>query len=101
MENIETQGLEYRKVEELLEDRNANVFDPFLLNGPIKAMKQKLNFLRDQGTNLHNIYQSFFHLFATEKNLWFPKICGMVCKQLFSVRKIHNEPQPLHHSVSC
>ena len=39
MKNIEDQGLEYQKVEELLEDRNADVFDPVLLNGPIKAVK--------------------------------------------------------------
>ena len=67
MENIETRGLEYKKVEELLDDRNVDVFDPVLLNGPIEAVKQKLNLLRDQGTDLHNIYQSFFHLFPTEQ----------------------------------
>ena len=67
MKNIETRGLEYQNIEEMLDDRNANVFDPILLNGPIEAVKQKLNFLRDQGTDLHNIYQSFFHLFATEQ----------------------------------
>ena len=67
MENIETRGLEHKKVEELLDDRNANVSDPVLLNGPIEVVKQKLNLLRDQGMDLHNIYQSFFHLFATEQ----------------------------------
>ena len=47
MENIETQGLKYQKVEELLDDRNADVFDPVLLNGPIEVVKQKWNLLRD------------------------------------------------------
>ena len=47
MENIETQGLEYQKVEELLDDRNDDFFDLVLLNGPIEALKQKLNLLRD------------------------------------------------------
>ena len=47
MENIEDQGLEYHRVQELLEDRNADVFELVLLNGPIKAVKPKLNFLRD------------------------------------------------------
>ena len=47
MENIETQGLEYHKVEELLEDRNADVFYPILLNGPIEAVKHRLNVLKD------------------------------------------------------
>ena len=36
MENIQTQVLEYPKVEELLDDRNADVFDPVLLNRPLK-----------------------------------------------------------------
>ena len=39
MENIETHGLQYKKVEELEDDRNADVLDPVLLNGPIEAMK--------------------------------------------------------------
>ena len=56
MKNIETRGLEYQNVEEMLDDRNADVFDPILLNGPIEAIKQMLNFLRDQGMDLHNIY---------------------------------------------
>ena len=73
MENIETQGLEYQKVEELLEDRNADVFDPVLLNGPIESMKQKLNLIRDQGMDLHNIYQSSFHLFSIEQTLGCPE----------------------------
>ena len=67
MENIETHGLEYQKVEELLDHRNADVFYPVLLNGHIEAMKHKLNLIRDQGMDLHNIYHSFFHLFSTEQ----------------------------------
>ena len=47
MENIEDQGLEYQKVEEPLEDRNADVFYPVLLNGPIEAVKHRLNVLKD------------------------------------------------------
>ena len=52
---------------------NDDVFDPILLNGRIEAMKQKLNLLKDQGKELHNIYQSFFHLFATKQTLGFPE----------------------------
>ena len=76
MENIETHGLEYQKVEELLDDRNVDVFDPVLLNGPIEAVKQKLNFLRDQGTTPHNISISPFFTFLllnkplVSQNLW-------------------------------
>ena len=47
MENIETQGLEYQEVEELLDDGNADVFYPILLNGPIEAVKHKFNSPRD------------------------------------------------------
>ena len=86
MENIETHGLEYQKVEELLEDRNADVFDPILLNGCIEAMKQKLNLLKDQGKELHNIYQSFFHLFSTEQSPGFPKFVEW-CVNNYSLSK--------------
>ena len=75
MKNIETRGLEYQNIEEMLDDRNSDVFDPILLNGPIEAVKQKLNLLRDRGTDLHNIYQSFFTILLLNKplvarNLW-------------------------------
>ena len=100
MENIEIQGLEYQKVEEVLDDRNADVFDLVLLNGPIEAMKQKLNLIRDLGMDLHNIYLSFFTFFQLKKPLVL-EIFGLVCRQLFFVKKSHNEPRPLHHSVSC
>ena len=39
MKNIETRGLEYQNVEEMLDDRNVDVFEPILLNGPIEAVK--------------------------------------------------------------
>ena len=42
-------------------------------NGPIEAMKQRLNVIKNQGINLHNIYRSFFHLFYTKQTLGFPK----------------------------
>ena len=79
-----------------MDDRNADVFDPVLLNGPIEAMKQKLNLLRDQRTDLHNIYQSFFHLFATEQTpgfLEFVELC--VNNYSLSERVIMN----LNHST--
>ena len=49
-------------------------FYPILLNGPIEAMKHRLNVLKDQGTDLHNIYKSFFHFFSTEQAPGFPEL---------------------------
>ena len=39
VEIVESQILEYQKIEELFEDRDAEVFDTILLNGPIDAIK--------------------------------------------------------------
>ena len=58
VENVEAQSLEYQKVEELFEDRDVDFFDTILLNGPIDIVKQKLKLLKDQGTDIHNVYQS-------------------------------------------
>ena len=67
MENIETQGLKNQKVEELLEDRNVDVFDLVMLNGPIDVVKQSLNVIKYHGNGLQKIYQSFFHFYSIEK----------------------------------
>ena len=66
VENVEAQNLEYQKVEELFEDRDAEVFDTILLNGPIDIVKQKLKLLKDQGTDIHNVYRYYFHFFTTD-----------------------------------
>ena len=88
MENIESEGLEYQIVEQLLDDRNADVLDLVLLNGPIEAMRPNLNLLRDEGTNLHNIYQYFFHLFATEKTLGFQEFVDWCVKNYSLLERV-------------
>ena len=42
-----------------------------MLNGPIDTIKQKLKFLKDQGTDIHNVYHSYFHFFTTDQTLNF------------------------------
>ena len=39
IENVEAQNLEYHKIEELFEDKDAEVFDTILLNGPLDTIK--------------------------------------------------------------
>ena len=58
VESMEVQDLEYQKVEEAFEDKDLEVFDTLLLNGPIGDVKEKLRLLKEQGTDVHNIYQS-------------------------------------------
>ena len=60
VENVEALSLEYHKVEELFEYRDAEVFEPFFLSGPIDTVKHKLKLLKDEGTDIHNFYQSYF-----------------------------------------
>ena len=57
----------------MFEDRDVDVFYSILLNGPIDIVKKKLKLLKDQGTDIHNIYQSYFHFFTTDQTLKFPK----------------------------
>ena len=38
-----------------------------LLNGPIGNVKEKLRLFKEQGTDVHNIYQSYFHFFTTDQ----------------------------------
>ena len=61
VESVEAQSLEYQRVEELFEDRDVDsVFDTILLNGLIDVVKQRLNLLKDKGTDINNVYQSYF-----------------------------------------
>ena len=72
VESVEAQNLEYQNMKELFEDRDDEVFDTILLNGPIYTLTKKLKLLKYQGNNIHNIYQSYFHFFATDQTLNYP-----------------------------
>ena len=39
------------------------------INGPIGEVKENLSLLKEQGNHVHNIYQSYFHFFATNQTL--------------------------------
>ena len=70
---VEVQNLEYHRIEEVFEDKVSNIFDTILSNGPIDVVKTKLKLLKDQGTEVHSIFRSYFHYFSTEKTLNFPE----------------------------
>ena len=73
VEELTTQNLEYQNIEELFKDKDSEVFDTILLNGPVETVQNKLKLLRDQGPDVHNIYRSFIHHFSTDQTLSFPK----------------------------
>ena len=56
VESVEPKSLAYQKVEKLFEDRDTEVFDTIMLNGPIDVVKKRLKLLKDQGSHIHNIY---------------------------------------------
>ena len=56
VESMEVRDLQYQKVEEDFEDRDVEVFDMLLLNGPIGEVKEKRRLLKEHGTDVHNIY---------------------------------------------
>ena len=71
VEEVEVQNLEYHRIEEVFEDKESDIFDTILLNGPIDSVKAKLKPLKDQGTEVHGIFKSYFHYFTTEQTLNF------------------------------
>ena len=65
VEEVEAQNLEYQRIEEVFEDKDSNILDTILLNGPIDAVKTKLKLLKDQVTEVYSIFRSSFHYFST------------------------------------
>ena len=71
VEELEVQNLEYQKNEELYDDKDSEVFDTILLNGPIEFINKKIKILKDTGTDVHGIYRSYFHHFSIDQTLSF------------------------------
>ena len=67
VEDLEALNLEYQKIYELFEDKDSEIFDTILLNGPIEAVKNKLKLIKDQGIEIHSVYGSYIHYFSTYK----------------------------------
>ena len=86
VENVEAQNLEYQKIEELFEDKDAEFLDTILINGHVDTIKEKLNLLKYQGTNIHNVYQSYFHYFTTNQTLRCPDFIDW-CANNYSISK--------------
>ena len=87
VEVLSDQNLEYEKIEEFFEDRDSEIFNTILLNGPIEIVKNKRKLLRDQGTDVHSVYKSFFHFFSTNQTLNCPEfITGMLLVTLLPRR---------------
>ena len=50
IEEGEAHNLEYQRIEEVFEDKDSNIFDTILFNGPIDSVKTKLKLLKYKGT---------------------------------------------------
>ena len=73
VDSMEVDNPKSQKIEEAFEDRDIEIFDTLLLNGPNSEVKEKLRLLKENGTDVHNIHQSFLHLFATNQTLDCPQ----------------------------
>ena len=71
VEGVESQALEYQKIEEVLEDKYCEVFDTILLVSFVDHLKTKIKVLKDQGIDIHRVFNSYFHFFCTEQTLSF------------------------------
>ena len=88
VEELMAQKLEYHKIEELSEDIDSEVFDTILLNGLVETIKNKMNLLRDQGTDVHDICWLFFHHFSTYKTLSCPEFVDVCTASYFSFGRV-------------
>ena len=64
MAGSEELGVSCQKVEESFEDKNVEVFYTILLNETIEMAKNKLKILKDQGSDTHGVFMSFFYFFS-------------------------------------
>ena len=83
-----TQNLEYQKIQEISEDRDSEIFDTILLNQPVETMRNKLKLLRDQGTDMQDIYRSFFHHFSIDQNLNCPEFLNWCATSYSSSERV-------------
>ena len=60
-------GVSCQKVEESFEDKNAEIYDTILLNETIETAKNKLKILKDQGSDNHGVFRSFFYFFSVDQ----------------------------------
>ena len=71
VDSMEVDNPKGQKIEEAFEDRDIEIFDTLLLNGPISDVKENMRLLKEQRTDMHNIHQSFFHLFAIDQTPYY------------------------------
>ena len=73
VEGVESQALEYQKIEEVFEDKDCEVFDTLLSYGSVYQLKSKLKLLKNQRTDVHGVYRYSFQFLCIEQTLGFPK----------------------------
>ena len=69
---IEAQGLEFHKIEEVFEDKDSVIFYTIFSFVPVNQLKTKITTFQDQGTDLHGVLRSHFYFFCPEQTLNFP-----------------------------
>ena len=88
VKSVEAQNMEYQKVEELFEYRDAEGFDTIMLNGPIDSVRENLKLPKDQGTNIQNIYQSYFHFFSIDQKLNYPEFVDWCANNYYLFERV-------------
>ena len=53
-----------QRVEEILVDENADIFDTILVGEAIETARGKLEILKDRGRDACGVFKSFFHFFS-------------------------------------
>ena len=100
-------GVSYQKDEKSFEDKNVEISDTILMNETIETTKKKLKILKDQGSDTHGVFKSFFYFFSIDQTPNFHEFVEW-CVNNYSVAKgvIMNKPKskilfPVQASVIC
>ena len=64
MKYLEAQN---QKIEEFLEEKDSEIFDTILLNDTVKATKNKLKILKDQGIDTRGVFSLYLYYFSVDQ----------------------------------
>ena len=103
--NSEEEGVSCQKDQKSFEDKNAEVSNTILLNETIETAQNTLKILKDQGSDTHSVFRSFFYFFSVGQTPNCPEFVEW-CANNYSANQevVMDKPKsrilfPIHASV--
>ena len=98
-------GVSCQKDQKSFEQKNAEFLDTILLNETIEMVKNKLKILKDQGSDTHGVFRSFFYFFSVDQTPNCPEFIEWCANNYSTAEEVDmNKPKsrilcPIHASV--